>query len=1383
MKSKNHLLRVSMMGAACLALGAGLTARADYQSTVVSQGPIGYYRLGETVQPPASVVAANIGSVGTDGTGEFMLDVIRGVPGAIVGEAANTAVRFPGVVDGNRVRIPYTAEWNSSGPFTIEFWAKPGQTGACLCPAASVEFISSPVAQRNGWLFYQGDSTLNSGNGWVFRHYNSTGLTAISGAAVNMTLDTGSWYHVVGVFDGANVKIYVNGVLGASTALPAGASVRPVTNAAIPLTFGARADGVSGYWSYNGCIDEGAMYPAALSEAQIMAHYQAGINASPATPYSQLVLADSPTGYWRFSEAADPPAANLGTLGTAGDASYFYAAKPGQVGPRSPNFPGMDSANTAVGFDGASGYVGIPALNLDESTMSMTAWIKPTGSQDASTAIVTCRSANTLAGLRYDPTDPNALSFDWSTEGVYKSGLTIPADQWSFVALIIQPTQALLCLYDGTTFTTSDPYYFDTGAPLQTFNTTTRIGSDSSDAARTFYGLIDEVAVFDRALTIGEVYSQYAAAVQGIKPTVFGQTLSPEGSIFAGDTLTITADAGGTPPLTYQWRRNGANMPGATSATYTKANVTTADSGSYDVVVTNGSGTATSTAASVNVETLTSPSILEHPVGRKVYASGRCALSVQATGGALQYQWQKNGSDIAGATGLAYTLDPITAEDGGTYVVKVSNILGSTTSVEAVVEVIVPAAGTYAAAVVADAPEAWWRLDEPDGTFEILDALGRHDGTVEGTLTRAVEGPTADANPGISIDGDIANYGSIPFSVALNGPALTVECWARTTAESGGYVPVSSYESKKGYFFMRDDNTTDDGIDGMGWWGCTGDNDQYQYYYGAAGAWASGKWTYLAMTVSADTGLRFYKDGVLGAGPYTDFVRNISAPFRIGGVGTPVSRAWLGDVDEVAVYTRVLTAEQIQSHFAAAFGSAVKPTITGQPANLTVVNGAEASFTVVAEGSAPLSYQWSKDGTPIAGATSATLIISAAGTSDQGTYNVVVTNPAGSEPSQGATLTVVPLRFTLDPVSGTVFQGATHTLTAAVESALAATYQWKKCGVAIHGATGNTLQFNGIGYQNAGEYTFVASNSAGTIESSVVVLSVVPVPTFCDLSDDVLLHLRFDGDYQDSSGRGNHATALGSPEFVAGKIGSQGFKFNTVVTGGAVTTANYLSLGQPADLQFGTAVNFSVSYWVKMTGKPGDLPFLSNARNAYTNPGFTFAPSYQRGGWSWGFGATGIYGPDNSINSGQWVHVAHTFDRAGDGITYLNGVQVDSRPAAPGVDLNTGLDVCIGQDPSGAYAEAGEASLDDMGIWKRVLSPYEVTCIYQMGSKGISFDTTGQIALTVVQSCSNIQLFWQSGTLYQADQVGGPWTAVPDAPAPVKSVSAAGAAKFYKIKL
>ncbi|HRZ38252.1 MAG TPA: LamG domain-containing protein, partial [Candidatus Paceibacterota bacterium] len=292
-----------------------------------------------------------------------------------------------------------------------------------------------------------------------------------------------------------------------------------------------------------------------------------------------------------------------------------------------------------------------------------------------------------------------------------------------------------------------------------------------------------------------------------------------------------------------------------------------------------------------------------------------------------------------------------------------------------------------------------------------------------------------------------------------------------------------------------------------------------------------------------------------------------------------------------------------------------------------------------------------------------------------------------------------------------------------------------------------------------------------------------PEPASWNATDGLVLHMKFDGDTKDASGRNNDGTSVGAPAMVAGLIG-QALHYNTDTD---TSTYNYVQLGAPADLRFGTDVDFSVAYWVRMPqgALPGDLPVLCSATNSYGNPGLTFAPSYELGGWSFSLnGIAQVYGPDGSINDGNWHHLVHAVNRKGNVVTYLNGVQVDTRSASTlgSVDTTGGV-FNIGQDPTGEYAETGEADVDDLGVWRRTLTAYDAYAIHYVGrTHGSSFDsaTGATLAIGIVEG--KPQISWEgSGTVEQADSLLGPWTSVPGATSPYM-VEPVGTGKFFRVK-
>jgi hypothetical protein len=140
--------------------------------------------------------------------------------------------------------------------------------------------------------------------------------------------------------------------------------------------------------------------------------------------------------------------------------------------------------------------------------------------------------------------------------------------------------------------------------------------------------------------------------------------------------------------LQYQWRKNGADISGATYSSYTTPATAATDDGSlFSVVVSNNSGSVTSNNATLTVRT--PPTITTQPADQTVSAGQRAHFSVTATGTPpLHYQWTKNGVDITGATKPSYRTPRTTAGDNGAlFAVTVSNVAASVTSNNAILTV------------------------------------------------------------------------------------------------------------------------------------------------------------------------------------------------------------------------------------------------------------------------------------------------------------------------------------------------------------------------------------------------------------------------------------------------------------------------------------------------------------------------------------------------------------------------------------------------------------------------------------------------------------------------------------------------------------------------
>src|SRR4029077_610241 len=123
-----------------------------------------------------------------------------------------------------------------------------------------------------------------------------------------------------------------------------------------------------------------------------------------------------------------------------------------------------------------------------------------------------------------------------------------------------------------------------------------------------------------------------------------------------------------------------------------------------------------------------------------------------------------------------------------------------------------------------------------------------------------------------------------------------------------------------------------------------------------------------------------------------------------------------------------------------------------------VTAGQTATFSVTATGTAPLSYQWQKNGTAISGATSSSYTPPPTTSSDKGAlFTVVVPTSVGTVTSSAATLTVnVPPSITTQPASQTVTAGQTATFSVTATGTAPLSYQWQKNGTAISGATSSS---------------------------------------------------------------------------------------------------------------------------------------------------------------------------------------------------------------------------------------------------------------------------------------------------------------------------------------
>jgi len=625
--------------------------------------------------------------------------------------------------------------------------------------------------------------------------------------------------------------------------------------------------------------------------------------------------------------------------------------------------------------------------------------------------------------------------------------------------------------------------------------------------------LVDDGASFRVVVSnpAGTVTSTAASlTVELAAPTV---TSDPSNvSIVEGGSATFTVVAAGS-SLGYQWQRDGSDIPGATGSSYTTPATTLSDDGTtYRVVVSNTAGSATSAAATLSVG-LAPPVILASPTDVTVTEGQLATFAVNASGSELSYQWQRDGSDIAGATDETYTLSAAFADDASTFRAVVSNAAGNVTSASATLHV------DLAPPAIATHPESQTVVEGEPVTFAT---------TVTGSLVTyqwerdgvAIPGETSDSLtlPTTTVSDDGATFrvvatnaaGSATSSpavltVALAPPVLTTEPTPLTVTEGDpATFVVAASGSLLSYQWQRD------GVDVPG---ATASS------YAFTSAYADDGSSYRCIVSNAAGSVTSTNAGLvvnlappaITAQPMSQTVpEGALASFDVTVAGSEVSYQWRRDgadvpgatgasygftaslADDGAVFDVVVSnaAGQVTSSVATLTVDATAPVITTQPVDATTLEGTSVSFTVAATGNS-LEYQWRRDGFDIPGANGATYALTPTFADDGTVLTVVVTNPGGSVTSAPAVLGVelAPPAITTQPSAVTVTEGDAILLSAAASGSVLS-YQWRKDGADVVGANEATLSIPSAAPADAGSYELVVSNAAGTATSDPAVVSV-----------------------------------------------------------------------------------------------------------------------------------------------------------------------------------------------------------------------------------------------------------------------------------------------------
>lgn len=495
------------------ALGGPELAAADYQSQVLSDQPLAYLRFNDA---PKTDTVLNIGTAGTQANGTNL--GLVSFPGALIGDH-DASASFAG--NGSRVLVPFRPELNpdATKSFTIEAWFYVGQE-VSDSPGPCPLFNRVSSGNRQGWVFFQ----RSPASGWNFRTYfengSSVGINLTGQSPKDGSGKAGTWSHVVVAYDGptTTATMYVNGDNVGSATGPYVAN----TAANSPLLSIGAYD--SGSNPFNGAVDEVALYPGALSAADVLAHYQNGTNAHRGASYDSVIAKASPALHLKLNEPtiSSDVAVNFGTLAYNGKASGYGT----NTGAATRSFASADGSSAATLYNGTGARTLVPfnpAFNPDAGQeFSVEAWFLV--GQEVSDSPGPCPLFNRVSsgnrqGWVFFQRSPSS---GWNFRTYFENGSSVgvnltgqasnpnagKAGTWNHVVVTWSPgdTTATMFVNGEKVASGSGPYVANTEANAPALS----IGAYDS-GSNPYYGAVSDVAIYTNQLTAERVLAHYKA--------------------------------------------------------------------------------------------------------------------------------------------------------------------------------------------------------------------------------------------------------------------------------------------------------------------------------------------------------------------------------------------------------------------------------------------------------------------------------------------------------------------------------------------------------------------------------------------------------------------------------------------------------------------------------------------------------------------------------------------------------------------------------------------------------------------------------------------------------------------------------------------------------
>ena len=527
-------------------------------------------------------------------------------------------------------------------------------------------------------------------------------------------------------------KWYTNGVLNAAA-----------TGATMSWT-NLRLGSVSAY-----CVVTNA------SGSATSATWSATVVAAPTTPYPLAVMSNSLVGYWRLNE----PDNGLGNYNAGEVAHDYWGGNNGVFNNvflgQQPGYSQTTDPTTTTAMFGAAnptdcaarGIAGVDFASPANTSkaFSVEAWVAGWAMVMDSGIVAKGYGSG---GEQFDldsSTTSHAFRFlvrDAAGTAHVASSTIVPKDSvWHHLVGVCDEPNGVVTLYvDGQSVATAT---IGTNAGILSSTSLMSIGARYSSATAAanntldtqFFGFINDVAVYNAALTASQVQNHYFSA--GLPPVIFRQP--PAGTnVNQNGTLTVSVVANGTKPLFFSWFdvNAGSYIDGQTNATLVLTNFQTANS--YYLTVTNAYGSTNSSTIAVTPVPGFTVSMVPAVSSLNLYAGLAVNFAVTASGTEpFYYRWLTNGVAVAGATGSSYVATmPLGSTSVSCQVSNSFNGLSSLTLGPVNLTGVNAATNMYQATILSNSPVAYWTLSEPANFLNngnagatAYDYVGGHNGT------------------------------------------------------------------------------------------------------------------------------------------------------------------------------------------------------------------------------------------------------------------------------------------------------------------------------------------------------------------------------------------------------------------------------------------------------------------------------------------------------------------------------------------------------------------------------------------------------------------------------------------------------------------------------